>query len=240
MRLTILDLESTELPPRALVCGDPFRAQAIAERLENPRQLAWKREYRTFIGTWKGLPLAVVSHGVGAPGAAIAFEQLIQGGVKTLIRVGTAGSLQAAVPPGTVVLSTAAAREDGLTRQLVPQGFPAVAAPEVVVALRQAVQLRGEAPVPEGITLTLDAFFTGVLPLPLPEYAKAGILAVEMEISALYTIAQLRGARAGAVVAIDGWADADLAKEYQPATEATARAIDREIEIALEALVLLG
>lgn len=239
MNLSILDVDSADLPPRALVCGDPFRADAIAQKLQNPRELRWRREYRTFVGTWNGVPLAVASHGVGAPGAAVAFEQLIQGGVTTLIRVGTAGSLQPHVKPGSVVLSLAAAREDGLTRQLVPSGFPAVAAPEVVLALRNAGRLAGE-PLAEGITLTLDAFFPGVLELPLAAYGRAGVLAVDMEVSALFTVASLRGARAGALLAIDGWADANLKDDYRPSTEATRVAIDREIEVALQALFALG
>jgi uridine phosphorylase len=239
MKLSVLDVDSADLPPRALVCGDPFRAESIARRLQNSRELAWRREYRTFVGTFEGVPLAVVSHGVGAPGAAVAFEQLIQGGVRTLIRVGTAGSLQPSMKPGSVVMSLAAAREDGLTHQLVPSGFPAVANPDVVLAIRNAVGQVGGEPVPEGITLTLDAFFRGVIDLPLEAYARAGILAVEMEVSALFTIAALRGARAGALLAIDGWADADLAKEYNPSTKAVHDAVDRETELALRALVNL-
>jgi uridine phosphorylase len=239
VKLTILDVESDDLPPRALVCGDPFRVQTVADRLENPRELAWRREYRTVVGTWKGVPVAVVSHGVGAPGAAVAFEQLIQGGVKTLIRVGTAGSLRTSVEPGSVVLSAAAAREDGLTRQLVPRGFPAVADVDVVLALRRAVRESGASSLPEGVTLTLDAYFPGVVDLGLGAYARAGVVAVEMELSALYTVAALRGARAGGLVAIDGWADADMTREDASFVEATRRAVEREIDWALDALVIL-
>lgn len=124
MKLSILQVNTEDLSPHAIVCGDPFRAEAIARKLDNVRELAFSREYRTFVGEASGVAITVVSHGVGSPGAAVCFEELIKGGVKTLIRVGTAGSYSADVPPGSLVVSTAAVREDGLTRQLAPLGFP--------------------------------------------------------------------------------------------------------------------
>lgn len=238
MFLPILEVDSAALPKRAIVCGDPRRAKKIADKLDNSRELSFSREYRTFAGEKNGEQVAVVSHGVGSPGAAVCFEELIKGGVETIIRVGTAGSLSADVPPGSLVISVAAAREEGLTRQLVPEGFPAVADGQISERLYQIAQKTG-ATVRKGITVTLDAFFTGVEELPLAKYKKAGAVAVEMEIAALYVIAALRGIRAGAIVAIDGYADADLAAEYNPHTETVSEAVEKEIEAALQAIVSL-
>ncbi|ANY70280.1 purine-nucleoside phosphorylase [Paenibacillus sp. BIHB 4019] len=239
MLLPILQVNTEDLPAIAIVCGDPKRAETIAGHLEEKRELAFSREYRSFVGTYKGMRLAVVSHGVGSPGAAICFEELIKGGVTTLIRVGTAGSYSADYPAGSLVVSTAAVRADGLTRQLVPDGFPAVADHEVSSALYAAAVAEGGI-VKKGITVTLDAFFTGVVDIPHKQYKQAGALAVEMEIAALYIIATLRGARAGAILALDGYADADLAQEYDPHTNVVAEAIEREIAAALNAAVKLA
>lgn len=118
-------------------------SEKIADKLEDARELAYAREYRTFVGTYKGVKLAVVSHGVGCPGAAVCFEELIKGGVHTLIRVGTAGSYSADHPAGSLVVSTGAIRTDGLTKQLVPDGFPAIGDSEVVAALYEAAQTQG-------------------------------------------------------------------------------------------------
>lgn len=239
MIMPILQVNSEDLPAYAMVCGDPKRAQYISTQLERCRELAFSREYRTFTGEYQGVPIAVVSHGVGSPGAAVCFEELIRAGVTTLIRVGTAGSYSAEIPPGSLVISTAAVREDGLTRQLVPAGYPAVADSRIVDTMcQQALETDGI--VRKGITLTLDAFFPGVEELPHEKYKKAGVLAVEMENAALFVIASLRGIRAGAIVAIDGFADADLAKVYNPHTETIAKAIDREIRIALQSIVKLS
>ncbi|MEV5025779.1 nucleoside phosphorylase [Paenibacillus sp. LPE1-1-1.1] len=237
--LPILQVNPEDLPEYAVVCGDPRRAELISQKLENVKELAFAREYRTFVGDYKGVRLAVVSHGVGSPGAAVCFEELIRGGVKTLIRVGTAGSYSAEHPAGSLVVSTAAVRAEGLTHQLVPAGFPAVADSEVTEAL-YASALESEGIVKKGITVTLDVFFSGVVDIPHRQYKQAGAIAVEMEIAALYVIATLRGARAGAILALDGYADSDLAGEYDPHTDTVAKAVEREIETALRAVAKLA
>ncbi|MDQ0723036.1 nucleoside phosphorylase [Paenibacillus amylolyticus] len=247
MLMPILQIHSEDMPAYAIVCGDPARAEKISRKLEQARELAFSREYRTFVGLYEGVQIAVVSHGVGSPGAAVCFEELIRAGVTTLIRVGTAGSYTADYPAGSVIVSTAAVRTDGLTRQLVPDGFPAVADIGVTQALIEAAREQGNADattfagkVGVGITVTLDAFFAGVEEIPHRKYKQAGALAAEMEIAALYIVSTLRGARAGAIVAIDGFADSDLAAEYDPHTDAVGQAVEREINAALQALVALA
>lgn len=237
--LPILQVNPEDLPTSAIVCGDPRRAEVISQKLANVRELAFAREYRTFVGEYDGVQLAVVSHGVGSPGAAVCFEELIRGGVKTLIRVGTAGSYSAEHPAGSLVVSTAAVRAEGLTHQLVPAGFPAVADSEITEALYVAA-LESEGIVKKGITVSLDAFFTGVVEVPHRQYKQAGAIAVEMEIAALFIIASLRGVRAGAILAIDGYADSDLAVVYDPHTDVVAHAVEREINTALRAVVKLA
>jgi len=239
MYMPIIQVNSEDLPELAIVCGDPRRALAISAKLQNAKELSFAREYRTFVGEYEGVRLAIVSHGVGCPGAAVCFDELIRGGVKTLIRVGTAGSLTKDAPAGSLVISVAAAREDGLTKQLVPMGFPAIADGSVVDALTQAA---ADAPgvVKKGITVCIDAFFTGVVELPHKQYKAAGAVAVEMELASLYVVASLHGARAGSILAIDGFADADLAGEYDPHTDNVAQAIERGIDIALKAIVKLA
>ncbi|CAM4247107.1 nucleoside phosphorylase [Paenibacillus alkaliterrae] len=239
MYLPILQVSAEDLPEYAIVCGDPRRAEAISRRLTDARELAFAREYRTFVGKYDGVQLAVVSHGVGSPGAAVCFEELIRGGVKTLIRAGTAGSYSADYPAGSLIVSTAAVRAEGLTHQLVPAGYPAVADSAVTEALF-ASALESEGVVKKGITVTLDVFFSGVVDIPHRQYKEAGVLAVEMEIAALYVVAALRGARAGAILALDGYADTDLAGEYDPHTDVVAKAIEREIDAALKAVVKLA
>jgi uridine phosphorylase len=237
-RLTNVKINIDDVPERVIVCGDPKRAQQIASLLEETKLIGQNREYHSFRGIWKGETVAVVSHGVGSPGAAVCFEELIQGGAKKLIRVGTAGSYQAELQPGSLVVSTSSVRRDGLTSQLVPEGVPAVADRHLVDSLVDAAKrIDMELVVKEGMTLTLDAFYSGVLEFPHQLYKKAGVLAVEMECSALFVIAALRGVQAGAILAIDGFADADLLEVYNPHTDTVAKAVEAEALIALDAII---
>ncbi|HAQ06082.1 MAG TPA: hypothetical protein DCR24_00520, partial [Bacillus bacterium] len=81
-QLTNLKVDPERLPERVIVCGDPNRAKKIASLLTGYSLLAENREYHSYIGQWNGQDVAVVSHGVGAPGAAVCFEELIMGGAK--------------------------------------------------------------------------------------------------------------------------------------------------------------
>jgi uridine phosphorylase len=231
--LPILKLNSTEITECVLVCGDPARAEAIASRLLNARELSYNREYRVFSGTAGTTPVTVVSHGVGAAGAAVCFEELIRGGARRLVRVGTAGSLAPQqLRDGDIVISTAAVRGDGLTDQLVAPAFPAVADPELTAELSRAAASRSPR-VARGIILTVGAFYGGVDELPNNYYSRAGVLAVEMEAAALFVIASLRGIAAAGIFAIDGIAVDFDAAAYDPHREVVSEAIEDSIDIAV-------
>ena len=236
--LPSLRVEVGSLPEGVLLPGDPGRAARIAERLEKPEELAKNREFHSYRGLWKGVPVGVISTGVGAPGAAICAEEAIRAGAKILIRVGTAGSLQDHVRDGHLVVALGAVRAEGTTPRLLPLEFPALSDPEVSAALWEETRKMAPA-VHRGVVVTLDAFYRGVLDLGLDTYAQSGALAVEMECAAIFCVAQLRGAKAGAILAIDGDARRAALGDYNPHREVVQRAVDLEIEAALNALARL-
>ena len=162
--LPFIHLAQGDIPPRVLVCGDPARAERISKRLTEARCLAQNREYWTYTGLYQGVPVAVVSHGVGSGGAAIAFESLWRAGARVIIRVGTCGGMQPEVTAGSIVVATAACREEGVTEKMVPLSYPAVADGEVVTALMNASRQRA-LPVHKGIILTQALFFPELLEL---------------------------------------------------------------------------
>src|SRR5699024_1115730 len=223
------------ISPLVIVCGNPFRAEAIASKLDDAEEVAYSREYRTFNGTYKGKKVTVSSHGVGAPGAAVNFEELIKAGAEVIIRVGTAGTYTKDLPPGSIIVADSAVRADGLTKQLVPEGVPARGDFRVVQALHEAAEERNVT-FGTGMIVTLDAFNAWPVELPHKLYQDSGALAAEMEISALYTSAQLRGVEAGGIVALDGFAYDDM-NYYNPHNDFVSKAIDDEIQIALDAIV---
>lgn len=71
--LPILSVRAGDLPSRVVTVGDPNRAAIAAESLTDVRLLAHRREYATDVGRHRGVEVAVVSHGVGGPGAAVCF-----------------------------------------------------------------------------------------------------------------------------------------------------------------------
>ncbi|MFS8203738.1 nucleoside phosphorylase [Streptomyces sp. CWNU-52B] len=230
------------LPAHAVVVGDPARAAAVAALLDGREEVSYHREYRVFTGTWQGVPVLVASHGVGAPGAILLFQELADAGVRTFLRFGTAGAMRPGIRDGDLVVAEAAVRDDGVTQQLVPPEYPAVAAPEAVLALQSAARRQG-APHHRGLVWTRAAFQPGLI--PLTAYEGAGLAAIEMELSALYVTASLRGLTAGGVLVIDGVNADELVDEartggYDPHRDVVAAGVERGGVVVLEALRLLA
>jgi len=224
------------LPAHAIVVGDPRRAMLTAGMLENSREIGSNREYVTYRGTWKGLDLTVSSHGVGGPGAMIMFQELSIAGARTIIRAGTCGAVVSQIEDGDIVIADATVRDDGVTDQMIPPSFPAFSTPEVVLALQKAAQASGHA-WHRGIVWTKSLFFPGILTPPYELYIKAGVIAVEMELSALLVLAGLKGLRSGGILVCDGNPTKRPSQaEYNPHRPVVESAIGKMMEITLNAL----
>lgn len=237
--LPLLAVSKRDIPDRMLVVGDPARAQAAASLLEDADELGRNREYVMYRGRYNGAPLGIASHGVGASGATICFEELCQAGVRRIIRAGTAGGMQERVRDGDVVVVSGAVRDDGVTPRIVPLGYPAVPNLDVVADLRSAASRRG-VDTHEGIVLTSDLFYPHpVLGSDLPLWQRAGVVAVEMECAALFVVSCQHGVESGAILAIDGnplaQGDEDMTG-YDPRRDVVRRTVDAVIRVALDAL----
>jgi len=234
-----LKLSEGQISPYVLVCGDPARTEQIAKLCENPQELAYNREYRTFIGSYEGEKITITSHGVGSAGAAICFEELIKIGARVIVRVGTCGSLTDKLGQGDHIVASAAVREDGVSSLLIPLGYPAVADILVVQAIEKACQ-NMKAPYVRGIILASDCFYPGLLPTSPELYSKANVHGVEMECSTLFVIASLRGIKAGGIATIDGnplkWQEGN----YDPHGEKVTKGKGRMLKIALDAMSALS
>lgn len=233
--LPITGIPREGLPRLALVTGDPGRIATIAEILDDARQIASRREYVTCTGSWKGTKVVATSHGVGAPGAMLAFQELAAAGVTTFIRAGTCGALAEHISDGDLVIATGAVRQDGVTDQMVPPTYPAVSAPEVVGALERAATAAG-ATWHRGEVLTRAAFFPGILDDPLEAFARDGVVAVEMELAALLVMATLKDLRAGGVLVVDGNPLHTTPESYDPHRNVVREGVRVSIEVALDSL----
>lgn len=234
--LPLTKLPVDGLPPRALVVGDPDRAERAAELLEEARPFAANREYVSYAGRYRGEPVTVISHGVGSAGAMVCFEELCRAGARRIVRAGTAGGMQPRVVSGSVVVASGAVRDEGATPKLLPSEYPALCDAELVIALR------GRLPEAEcGVVLTSDLFYPSrVLGSKLEMWQRAGCAAVEMELSALLVTAALHGAQAAGVFAIDGnplgEGDPEMSG-YRPDRAEVTKAVDTVLGAALDALV---
>ncbi|MFH0947582.1 MAG: nucleoside phosphorylase [Elusimicrobiota bacterium] len=228
-----------------LLPGDPGRTPLIAKFFDNAKEMGCNREYRTFTGNiigydGKKIKISTTSTGIGCPSTAIAVEELIKIGADTFIRIGTAGSLQKKVGLGDVVISTAAVREEGTTRQYVPLSYPAVANFDVTSALISAAE-KLKITVHYGISHCKDAFYIeSAKDLPLSDHnekmwtawERSNVLATSMESAALFVISSIRKVYAGEVLAIIGLTYSD-----KPIVQKVG--VEEAIKIAIEAVKIL-
>jgi uridine phosphorylase len=240
--LPLLKTRPSDLASHALVVGDPKRAAFAAELLTNAEEVGCFREYRTFTGEFAAKRVTISSHGVGGAGASICFEELMQGGVKTIIRAGTCGAMRKGIKDGELIIGTGAIREDGTSERLMPIAYPAIADRHVISALETAAAAQDYAKLHEGIILTHSHFYHGILPSTLDMWLKAdvNVCAIEMELATLLIVAGLHGVRAGGIFTSDGnlTQEADPT-EYDPHRNVVEEGVSTMLKIALDALARL-
>jgi DeoD family purine-nucleoside phosphorylase len=214
-----------------LLPGDPLRAKYIAETfLEDVTQVNAERGLLGFTGTWEGKRVSVQGTGMGCPGATIVFEELIQLGVKRLLRVGTCGGLQPDHALGDLIVALSAVSADSTASHLVggephsPTASWELIHEAVHVAKHSDLTLR------VGPIVSSDLFYN-------PDegqyerWSKRGILAVEMEASALFTVGALRGVQSGCLLTVS---DIVVEGEFVRISDDELRAaVDRMTQIAL-------
>jgi uridine phosphorylase len=200
----------------ALLPGDPGRVEDIARTapFERPRELASKREYRTWIAEADGVPVIVTSTGIGGPSTSIAIDELAQIGVRTFVRVGTSGAIQPDIAVGEVIITTGAVRLEGASSHYAPPEYPAVAHYDVVRALVEAA-VNARVPARVGVSCSCDTFYpgqervdsySGYVPRRFQgiteEWRQLHVLNYEMEAATLLTITASLGLRGGCVAGV--------------------------------------
>ncbi len=219
-----------DVAPIVLLPGDPGRATRVAERLEGARCYNELRGLLGYTGTYKGTPVSVQTTGMGAPSAAIVVEELALLGAKTVIRIGTCGGAGPDVRPTDLVVVTASCPIEGTTRLYTDgDAYAPAASFRVTRALVDAAE-RIEARHHVGLVATEDALYA-VTPGWRDRWAARGVLAQEMEASAVFTVAALRGLEAGCLLVASNSAGQH---ERLPDDELEG-AVERMIDVALEA-----
>ena len=152
------------------------------------------------LGRASGIPVAALWLPIGAPAAVLQLELAIARGVRTLVVVGSAGSLLPDLPTGSAVVVTGAEREDGTSHHYLPAGDVVTADPELSEQLRRRADAAGLRPAC-GRAWTIDAPFRETVGA-IRRHREGGVLVVEMEAAAIFALARVRGVRAGLIVAV--------------------------------------
>jgi DeoD family purine-nucleoside phosphorylase len=187
---------AAELAERVLLPGDPGRALAVArELLDSPRMFNTRRGLWGYTGAAPdGAPVTVQSTGMGGPSAAIVAEELIDLGARTLVRIGTCGSLLEELRLGALVPVGEALADDGASRALGADG-------RVPADPALAGALAGAAEDDPSLVVSSDLFYDRRVDAA-EAWRAAGAVAVEMETAAILQVARLRGVRAGCLLGV--------------------------------------
>lgn len=228
-------VESGDVADIALVPGDPDRVERIAGQCDTSEIITENREYKLVNAEYEGRDITICSTGIGAPSTAVAVEELAAVGVETFIRVGTTGALQRGIEIGDMIVATGAAKDEGTTKRYESATIPAVADFAVLTALVERAEANNA--VHTGPIATDDAFYAETDEY-VAAWEEAGLLSVEMEAAALFTLARRKGLRAGAICTVDGNLVEGTQKGETDADELPEKAknnVARAISIALSA-----
>ena len=210
-----------------LLSGDPGRSELIATaHLGGAEVLARNRGLDVFLARLPGgSPVVCATSGMGAPSLSIVVNELVQAGIRTVIRIGTAGSIQDHVRIGSVVIGSGALTNQGAADDIAPPQYPAVADPFLTVALADSASELG-IDHHVGVMASTDTFFEGQersgssanphllrrLRGMIDEYQALGVLNFEMEAGTLFKMGGVYRFHAGCVCGII----AQRAEDEQP------------------------
>src|SRR5918999_6188436 len=232
-----LRAEAGGYAPLVLLPGDPNRARRISERFDegSTRQVNEHRGLLGYTGTVNGTPVSVQASGMGTPSMSIVVEELLRLGAKRLLRVGTCGGIARGLRTGDLVIATAACPVDGATQTyLHGEGYAPAADFELTRALVDGAREAG-VDARTGLVASVDVFYNTDA-----DYAQRwrdrGVLAFEMEASALFFLAARGGVQAACALTVSDVLSEEVTTEetYLPLDELD-RAIDRMIDLALDA-----
>ena len=205
------DLDGNGVSGRYIVLtGSPSRAKKISEQFDNLIVREHPRGHTLYLGTLQNeqdsIDVAVIPTGMGCPSTDIIINELYAAGGRRFLRVGTAGSLQPqAIKAGSMVIASAAVRDEGTSKNYITVDFPATAHLDVVTSAQAAADDIGISnKTYTGTIHTKDSLYARELEcshleenkLYMEAIRNAGVLASEMESSHIFVMAQILNYRA--------------------------------------------
>ena len=229
--------EPGDFAESVLLPGDPLRARYVAENFfEGAKLVNQERGMLGYTGAYKGKPVSVQATGMGCPSTAIVTEELARLGARNLLRVGTCGGYHREMELGDLVIATAATPADG-TVSSITQGVPYAPAAhfDVVHAAHHAAESAGRRTF-VGPIVSSDLFYDPE-EKPARLWGELGVLAVEMEAAAIFTLCAMRGVRAGCLLTVS---DTIGEETVRISDEDLRNAVDNMMALALDTLNTLN
>ena len=192
--------EALQVEACVLISVMPHDVRALAGMLRGELLEPWKgyREvYRGYLGEGRAT-LALCP--VGAPSAVALAEELASFGMQKAVFLGYCGSLQHRVRVGDVVIPTEAIREEGTSHHYLPSGVPSQPHREIQTAITDVLQ-RNRVPAHHGKIWTTDAIYRETRG-KVKTYQEEGVLAIEMELSALFAFGIAQGVKVGGLLVV--------------------------------------
>ena len=229
-----LRAEPSDYAECCLLPGDPLRAKYIAETyFDDAVEVNHERGMLGYTGTFRGKRVSVQSSGIGCPSAGIVIEELVQLGVKRILRVGSCGGLKLGINMGDLVVAMSATPSDATPLHLIGNEPHAPTADwELVHSLVHHAKELGK-PVNVGPVVSSDVFYNPDQG-QYTRWADRGILAVEMEAAMLFTLGALRKIQAGCLLIVS---DVVVANQFKRISDEDMKtAVDEMTELALVTL----
>ena len=186
-----------------LMPGDPLRSKYVAENfLENAKLVNNVRGVQGYTGRYKGVKVSVMASGMGIPSISLyAYELFNAFGVRNIMRIGSAGSMQPHIKLRDIVIAQGACTDSNIEQNYhLPGKFAPIASFEM---LRKAVEACEETGVTYhvGNIFSSDIFYNDEDGIPeimtmVPAWQKMGVMAAEMEAAGLYMAAARAGKNA--------------------------------------------
>ncbi|WP_242217210.1 purine-nucleoside phosphorylase [Bacillus cereus group sp. BfR-BA-01380] len=223
-----------EIAESILLPGDPLRAKYIAENfLEDVTCYNNVRGMLGFTGTYKGKRVSVQGTGMGVPSISIYVNELIQSyGVKNLIRVGTCGAIQKDVKVRDVIIAMTTCTDSNMNRLTFPGFDFAPCANFDLLKKAYDAGIEKGLHIRVGNVLTADVFYRESMDM-VKKLGDYGVLAVEMETTALYTLAAKYGVNALSVLTVSD----HIFTGEETTAEERQTTFNEMIEIALDAAI---
>ncbi len=220
-----------------LLVGDPGRTEKISQILKNSKPVNENRGLLGYTGTYKDKKISVQTTAMGCPSAAIVVEELIQLDVKRFIRIGTCGGIGEHIKPLDIIAAIAASPFDGTTRTyLNNEPHAPYATFEILKTAYDVAQDMGIKVYFSGIA-SVDVFYN-----PSPDYVQKlrekGIVAVEMETSLIYYLANRSKKQAASFLLVSDIVGGGEKFTKFVTDEALAKAMDQLIHYVLETAIL--